>query len=123
MVSARALRGLQARGQRPQGLLRAWLGDLEGQLVQLFLVHRCWSACQWVGLAGGLWEGDYLSDAVAAAQHRDYAVDSEGDAAVGRCAVLQGVEEEAEALLSVRLADPECGEHLPLHVGPVDTDR
>src|SRR5207248_6098857 len=61
-------------------------------------------------------------DALVAAQHRDYAVDAEGDAAVGWGAVFEGVEEEAESFLGVGLGDADRVEHLLLDVGAVDTD-
>ena len=38
-----------------------------------------------------------------------------------RCAVFQGVEQEAELELRLFLADAERGEHLLLHVGTVNT--
>src|SRR5690242_12277427 len=131
MVLAQTLRRLAyklgprrklAAAPDPVCLLRLFC-DLQRQLVELLLVHRRRRACQWVCLARSLRKRDYLSDAVAVSQHRDYAVDAEGNSAVRRGAVLEGVEEEAEALLGLVLGDAECPEDLLLHVGAVDTDR
>ena len=57
------------------------------------------------------------------AEQRDDAVPAERDAAVRRCAELEGVEQEAELLLRLVLADAHDLEHALLHVAAVDTDR
>ena len=72
--------------------------------------------------AGGLGEGDDLAQAGGAGQDHDDAVEAEGDAAVRRRAVLQGVEEEAETFVGLFVRHAERAEDLGLHVLAVDTD-
>ena len=56
-------------------------------------------AAHQVGRAGRLGERDHVPDGRFPGQDHDDAVEAEGDAAVGRSPVLEGLEEEAEALL------------------------
>ena len=58
---------------------------------------------------------------LAAEQHHQ-AVEAEGDAAVGRCAGLQGREQEAELFLVLRGLHAEGVKHLLLEVALVDAD-
>ena len=65
-----------------------------------------WSACTGEGASsirsepdGGLGEGHDLADVGLVGEQRDPAVDAEGDAAVRRCAVLEGLEDAAELVL------------------------
>src|SRR4051794_34742403 len=76
------------------------------ELKELALVERRRCARQQLGAAGGLREGDHLADRVGARQQRDDPVEPEGDAAVRRRAVLERLEQEAEALL--RLLGPDA---------------
>ena len=73
---------------------------------------------------GGLrfWEGHDVADRFGAGHEHDEAVEAEGDAAVRRAAVAQGIQEEAEFFLGFFVADAEAFEDLLLHVFAVDSD-
>ena len=71
---------------------------------------------------GGLGEGDDFAEAGGAGEDHDDAVEAEGDAAVWRRAVLERVEEEAEARLGFFVGHAEGAEDFRLHVLAVDTD-
>ena len=71
---------------------------------------------------GGFWEGDDFAEAGCAGEEHDDAVEAEGDAAVGRGAVLEGVKEEAETGLGFFVGDAERLEDLLLNVLAVNTD-
>ncbi len=71
---------------------------------------------------GGLGEGDDFAEAGCAGEDHDDAVEAEGDAAVRGRAVLEGVEEEAEAGLGFFVGHAEGAEDLGLDVLAVDTD-
>src|SRR3954451_4614626 len=76
------------------------------QLPQLNLVHRRRCAREQFRAAGGLREGDHLSDRVLVCQQGDYPVQAEGDATQRRRSVLERLEQEPEAL--ARLFDAEA---------------
>ena len=78
---------------------------------------------QRVEAAAGLRERDDLADRVGAGQQRDDPVPAERDAAVRRGAVLERVEQEAELLLRLVLAEAHHREDPLLDVVAVDTDR
>ena len=67
-------------------------------------------------------EGDDFPDAFGAAQEHDEAVESEGDAAVGRSAEAEGFEEVPELVLLFFLTDAEDGEEFGLELFFVDSD-
>jgi subtilase family serine protease len=71
---------------------------------------------------GGFGEGDDLAQAGCAGQQHDDAVQAEGNAAVGRGAVFESFEEEAEAGAGLFVADAERLEDLMLHVFAMDAD-
>ena len=71
---------------------------------------------------GGLWEGNHFAQAGRAGQQHDDAIEAEGDAAVRRRAVLERVEEEAEALAGFLFTDAERREDLLLHIFAMDAD-
>ena len=71
----------------------------------------------------GLREGDDLADVLLAGEDRHQPVDAEREAAVRRGAVLERVEEEAEPLLRLLVADAEQAEDARLQLGLVDPDR
>ena len=73
-------------------------------LLALLGADRRRSRGQRVEAAPALRERDHLADRVAAGQQRADPVPAEGDAAVRRGAVLEGVEQEAELLLRLVLA-------------------
>ena len=60
-----------------------------------------------IGARLGLREGDDLADVLLAGEQRHQAVDAEGEAGVGRGAVAEGVEQEAELALRLLRADAE----------------
>ena len=97
-------------------------GYADVHLAQLFVVHRRRGAAHQVGAALGLGEGDHVADVGDAAEDHHQPVQAQGDAAVRRGAVLQGVEEEAEFQLLCRGVDAEQGKELLLHVHAMDTD-
>ena len=74
---------------------------------------------QRVEAAAGLGERDHVADGVAARQQGDDAVPAEGDAAVRRRPEGERVEQEAELLLLLLLAETHEGEHALLDVAAV----
>src|SRR5690606_2374350 len=97
--------------------------DLEGEVLELGGVDRGGGLGHRVD--AGLWrrEGDDLADVLLAGQDGHQAVDAEGEAAVGRGAVAERRQEEAEAPLRLLLVDAEQVEDPLLQVGLVDPDR
>src|SRR5687768_459282 len=71
------------------------------ELGQLGVVGPARAAGHEVGALLRLGEGDDVAQAVGAAHQHAEAVEAEGDAAVGRRAVAEGVEQEAELLLDL----------------------
>ena len=69
------------------------------QLVQLLLLHGVGRAGQGIGGVLHLGEGDHVPDAARAADEHGQPIEAVCEAPVGRRAVLEGVEQEAEALL------------------------
>src|SRR5437879_10994580 len=88
------------------------LAQPDVQLAQLLLVHRRRSVREQILRALRLGKGDDVADGVRSHHHRYDAVEAEGDAAVGRGAVLQRIQQEAEFLLRLLGADRERAEHL-----------
>ena len=86
------------------------------QLAQLGFADRGGRVDHEVDGFGGLGEGDDFAEAGSAGEDHDQAVEAEGDAAVGRSAVLQGFEEEAEALLCLFVGHAEGAEDVLLDV-------
>ena len=80
-------------------------------------VDRGRRAGQRVRAGGRLRERDHVADRVAVGEDRDDPVDAEREPAVRRRAVLQRVEQEAEARVGLLLGDPERGEDLLLDLG------
>src|SRR3990167_7239726 len=77
------------------------------QLSQLLGIDAAGSAGHQVGGPLRLGEGDAIADAVQSGEEHHQAVDPQGDAAVRRGAVLQGLQEEAEPLLGLLGVDPQ----------------
>ena len=77
------------------------------QFAQLFFVHRVRRLGHEAGGALGLGEGDHVADRLGAGHQRDQPIQPEGQAAVGRRAELQRVEQEAEFFLGFLGADVE----------------
>ena len=93
------------------------------QFAQLLLTDSRRSADQQVLPALRLGESDDVANLIDASHQRHHAIDAEGDAAMRRRAVLQRVEQEAEFLLLILLADAKRLEHLRLDLGSVDAHR
>src|SRR3954452_8592329 len=96
--------------------------DSEAEFVELLLVEGGGSAGEGVGARLGLGEGDDLADVLLAGEEGGEAVDAEGEAGVGRCAVAEGLEQEPELELGLLPPDAEQVEDARLDVGPVDPD-
>ena len=76
-----------------------------------------------VGAPGGLGEGDAVADVGQAGVEHHQPVEPERDAAVGRCAVAEGAEQEAELLLGLLGGQAEQREDLRLDLRVVAADR
>src|SRR5881397_3715961 len=90
------------------------LAQANVQLAQLFFVRGRRRPREQVLRALGLWKGDDVADRFGARHHGHDAIQAEGDPAMGRCAVLERLQEEAEFLLCLLGADRERAEHLRL---------
>jgi len=91
------------------------------QVAELPRVHGAGRAGHQLLAAIVFREGNDVANRVGSGDEHDEAVDAEGDAAVGRRAEAEGVQQMPEERLLVGLADPERGEHLPLQIGLVDS--
>src|SRR4051812_9813101 len=92
------------------------------EFAQLFRIHLRWRARHQIDGARRLREGDDLADRRLARQDGDDTVQPEGDAAVRRRAVLERLEEEAEAELRLLLGNAEPAENPRLERRVVDSD-
>jgi hypothetical protein len=72
------------------------VAQFDVQLAQLLFVDRAGGLGQQALGTLGLGEGDHIADRLGTGHQRDDAVQPKGQATVGRCTVLQGVEQEAE---------------------------
>jgi len=88
--------------------------------AQLFLVDRVRRAGHQAVGTLGLGEGDDVADRLGTAHQGDETVETEGEATVRRRAIFQRIEQEAELVLTLCLADVERGEHLLLNLLTVD---
>src|SRR3954464_1134088 len=114
-----ARRSSDPRGVRLQGRLGP---GVHAGLLALLVGDRRRRRGERVVATAGLGEGDDLADGVRPRQQRADAVPAEGDAAVRRGAVREGLEQEAELLLGVLLRQSHHREDALLDVGTVDTD-
>src|SRR5271167_4371413 len=94
----------------------------DAQLLQLTLADGCGGVHHQVNCLRGLGEGNHLAQAFRAGQKHHNAVKSERDPTMWRRAVLQRVEEKAEARLLLFRRHPERLEDLRLDVLAVNTD-
>lgn len=92
------------------------------QFTQLLFINRARSAGEQALGALRLREGDHIANGGCTRHHRDDTVQTEGDAAVRRRTVLQGVKQEAELKLGFFRTNLQCAEDLALNIGTVDTD-
>ena len=93
------------------------------QFAQLLFVDVVWRVGQQALGALGLREGDDVTNRLGSGHHGDDPVKAKGEPAVGRRAVLECVEEEAEFELRLFFTNAKRLEYLLLHIGTVDTDR
>src|SRR5690349_17036145 len=106
------------RTQAPPALLL----ECDAELAKLAVGDRRWGVAHQVGAARGLGERDHIANRRLAGQEHHQAVQAEGDAAVGRGAVLQRVEQETEAAARFVVAETERREDLRLYVAAMNTD-
>ncbi|MCU5786542.1 hypothetical protein B27N_01545 [Alcanivorax marinus] len=97
--------------------------NLNTHFPKLLIIHRRRGVGHQAGGGLGFREGDHVTDRVAAGHQHHHAVQAEGQTTVGRRAVFQAVQQEAEFLLRFLVADAQGLEHHPLHLRTVDTDR
>ena len=91
------------------------------QLLQLLVVDGGGCVGHEVDGFGGFGEGDDFAEAGRAGEKHHDPVEAEGDAAMRGRALFKRVEEEAEALACLFVADAERGEDLLLDVFAMDT--
>src|SRR6266404_962983 len=96
------------------GAWRLLLLYLDPQITQLEVGHRGGCIHHEVLGCGSFWERDHLAQALGAGEDHDDAVQSQGDTAVGRSAVLEGFEEESEARLGLLFGHAEGVKDFPL---------
>src|SRR6266852_4134529 len=97
--------------------------QFDSELVQLLGVDRRRRFAHQVLRAGGLWKRDDIAQRFAA-RHQHYdAIKSEGDAAVGRGAVAEGLQKKPEPFARLLGADAQRAEHPRLHFRAIDPDR
>ena len=104
-------------------LLFLRLAQLQIQLVELRLVDVARGVEHHVAAGVVLREGDVVADRLRAAEQRAQTVETERKAAVRGRSVLEGVHQEAEALLRLLGREAQQFEHLLLQLRVVDTDR
>src|SRR5260370_510927 len=97
------------------------LFDGDSELVELVFVNIGWGLGHQILGGGGFRKGDDFADGPFAGEEHDYAVDTEGDAAVRRSAIGQGIEEEAETVPELLLGKTERSEKALLYILAVDT--
>src|SRR3989442_4679513 len=81
-----------------------------------------WRALEQRSRRGGFRERNHVAQASRAREQHHHAVESDREAAVGRRARLEAVEEEPEAGLGVPGREPEQREHLALYRRISDAD-
>src|SRR5580704_11543995 len=86
------------------------------------MVHRGRRFGHEVDRGGGFREGNYFAQRLFAGEKHGDAVDAQGDAAVGRRAIGQRVQEKSEAAAELLFAKAERAEQALLNVLAVDTD-
>src|SRR5262249_42349182 len=96
---------------------------LDPQLRQLRLADGCRRVHHQVDGLGGLGERDDLAQALGAGQEHGNAVQAQSDASMWRRAVLQRLQEEAEARPGFFFTHAQSVKDLLLNVLAVNTDR
>src|SRR5581483_962276 len=95
---------------------------LDSQLLQLRVADRSWRVHHQVDCAGSFWEGNDFAEAVGSCQDHHDTVEAEGYASVGRRAILESFQEEAEAGAGLVFGHAQRMENLALDVLTVNTD-
>ena len=104
-------------------LLTVLLGlEVNAGFLALLGSDRCRSCGQRVVTATGLGEGNDVADRVGATDQLQHAVPTESDTAHGGRTEAEGLQQEAELLLSLFLGNTHDLEDTFLHVTLVDTD-
>ena len=70
----------------------------------------------------GLGKGDYVPNIIGTEQQHNQTIQSPGDAAVRRRAILQRLEEKAKAFLGFFRGDAQQGKYLRLDIGLMNTN-
>ena len=98
------------------------VGNFDAEDVKLGLVNHIGRFAHQIERAVCCRERDDIADVVGAGQHHDQTLKADADAAMGRCAVAEGIQEEAESLLRLFHGQADCLEDLFLQILVVDTD-
>jgi len=93
------------------------------ELRQLLGAYRIRCVRHRIRTALRLRERDHVAKTLATREEHDQPIHAERDAAVGRRAIAQRLEQKAELRLRLVGSDPECAEYLFLHDGIVKPDR
>src|SRR5262249_20006705 len=96
--------------------------ELDVKLLELLGLDGPRSLGERIGSLLRLGEGDDLADRALAAKDRAEAVQAHAEAAVGRGAVIEGVEQEAELAVLLLVVEAHESEDLALEVGAVVAD-
>src|SRR5574340_226443 len=79
--------------------------QLDAQFLQLVGTHGRGRFGERTLRALGLRERNHVADRVGAAEEHDQPVETEGDSAMGRCAIFQSLQQESEFGMGLFLAD------------------
>ena len=104
-------------------LLFTFCCRVEEEFVHLLLVDVRRRIDHHVATLVVLRECDVVTDCLLPTEERAYAVKSECKTTVRRSTELESIDDEAELVFSILLADSENLEHTLLHCSLVDTDR
>src|SRR5579862_5414342 len=96
--------------------------DREPEVIQLIRVDSRRRFAHHIDGAGGFGEGDYLADATLAGHQGVDAVVAEGDAAVRRSAIFQGIEEKTKAFAYLFCAQAQNLEYPALNILAMNTN-
>src|SRR5437879_9819309 len=99
-----------------------WSSDVCSSDLELAGINRRRRVGHEVHCRGGLGEGDDFADGLFSGQKRHHAVKPQRDAAVGRGAIGERVEEKPEALSRLLVRQPQRPEHARLDVLAVNPD-
>src|SRR4029077_4230421 len=100
---------------------RNWL-QLHTKKIELILINRGRRVRHQVLRLCRLREGDHFADGLFASEQSSNTVETQSDAAVRRCPIRQRIEEEAEAISTLLLAEAQHLEHAVLQLLLVDSN-